>query len=61
MTRKDYVLIAAALKAQQPAPHWDANKRTQYELDCKAVASAFASDNSRFSRERFLAACGLGE
>lgn len=59
MTKKDYVAIAAALKAQQPAIHWDANKRTQYALDCRAVASVFASDNGRFDRQRFYHACGL--
>ena len=58
MTRKD-ILIAAALKRQQPAEHWDANKRCQFGLDVNSIADALASDNPRFDRERFLKACGV--
>lgn len=60
MTRKDYVLIAAALRtsldiseSQTPA-QW-----LQFKQDCRCVAEALLKDNPRFDRERFLKACGL--
>ena len=55
MTRKDYVLIASALKANRDkwvvTPTW---------LDAVySVADALKADNARFDRARFLAACGV--
>lgn len=58
MTRKDYELIAAALKdARLPDP--SSQHAIQHELCCKDVAYALQSDNPRFDRTRFLKACGL--
>ena len=52
MSRKDFVLIAATIKALAIS-----------EGDRKRVAEEFAdtlrSTNSNFKRERFLAACGV--
>lgn len=59
MSRKDYVAVAAAMKANQPAPHWCANKHVQYGQDVNALANVFAAGNPRFDRARFLAACGI--
>ena len=59
MTRRDYELIAAALKSEKPQAHWSANKMIQWQLDCAAIAGALASTNPRFNRNRFLAACGI--
>ena len=59
MTRKDYISLAAALKAQQPASTWDANKHAQYTQDVRAVAEVLAADNPRFDYGRFYKAAGL--
>jgi len=61
MTRKDYVAIAGALKAQRYAyaPHWDANLFRACNDNAKAIAEVLASDNPRFDRQRFLDACGV--
>ena len=64
MTRKDYELIAAAVKecrsTQNQAYYglWCADDRT---LDTVAgvLAEKLAADNPRFDRERFLQACGV--
>ena len=48
LSRKNYVAIAAALKASQASIE-----------TVKAVAEVFEQDNPRFDRDRFLsAACG---
>jgi hypothetical protein len=59
VSRKHFQAIADAFKEQKPADHWDANKRTQWELDVKAVAKALATMNPRFNFSRFIAACGF--
>ncbi len=59
MTRKDYIVIAAAFKAQQPPSTWDANKHAQYTLDVRGVAQALAKDNPRFNYGWFYEAAGL--
>jgi hypothetical protein len=50
--------MARLLKEQKPEPHWDANKRTQWELDVQAMATFCKTMNPAFDREKFLAACG---
>jgi hypothetical protein len=62
MTRKDYVLIAAALA--RPIDAFDTPLETHaascaWAQACDNVADALAKDNSRFDRERFLTACGV--
>lgn len=59
MTRKDYIALAAALKAQQPASTWCSDKHAQYTLDVRGVAEALANDNPRFNYGRFYEAAGL--
>ena len=65
MTKKDYILIAAALKrsALPLAPEWTLEAVLRYQQGNKAaiyqVAEALATDNTRFDRGRFLAACGV--
>ncbi len=55
MTRKDYVLIAAAIKAASAAPGYpERNAFVAFSL-----ADALATDNPRFDRVRFLKACGV--
>jgi hypothetical protein len=63
MTRKDYILIAAALKeARAQTPVTD-NINHTFELlgnstAARVIAHALAKDNPRFDRERFLEAAG---
>ena len=57
MTRKDYQLIAGALKDALGAvdhPH-----RTGAVLAAQELAYRLRDDNPRFDRKRFLEACGL--
>lgn len=54
MTRKDYRLLASHI----------ANGVRWGHIDCAGVhdiADALQSDNERFSRSRFLEACGVDE
>jgi hypothetical protein len=60
MTRKDFELIAAVLKAKSP---WIKDCRPPYreivgEL-AKDFATMCAAQNPRFDRTRFLKACGV--
>ena len=65
MTRKDYILIAAALRnahdairQKEPAEcHDDMLDGIGYAADY--LVDALANDNPRFDRARFLAACGV--
>jgi len=66
MTRKDYVLIAAALKAARdgydyiPALEFEGSPiETALNDAAGAIAAALARDNPRFDRERFLKAAGV--
>ena len=59
MTRKDYILIAAALA--RPIKPFSTSAQTHaalitWEDTCRHVADALARDNPRFDRERFLKA-----
>lgn len=57
MTRKDYVLLAAALHRTKPEVNCDLT--AQWEIDVRAIATALANTNPRFDRARFLEACGV--
>jgi hypothetical protein len=64
MTRKDFVLIAAALKDSRPvSPMWPASAREAANevIDRASVrfCNELAATNPRFDRERFLKACGV--
>ncbi len=59
MTKKHFEALAFELKAERPGDGWDPNKRVQWELDVKAVASVAGRFNPAFDRGRFLKACGL--
>lgn len=58
MTRKDFELIAAALKNSKPLPELPANQHG-WRNAVHAVANALADENPRFDHERFLAACNI--
>jgi hypothetical protein len=60
MTRKDYELIAYAIKLSErtggvhvQTPEW-----VQWHDTADCIADALQGDNPRFDRARFLAACG---
>jgi hypothetical protein len=69
MTRKDYVLIAETLR--NDAAHlnhgkhyndmaaWERGAFDQWNTTVLAISGALASENPRFDRSRFLAACGV--
>jgi len=57
MTRKDYQLIAAALKDALSA--FDHPKRAGAVLAAQELAYRLRDDNPRFDRKKFLEACGL--
>jgi hypothetical protein len=60
MTRKDYVLIADAIKNSRD--NWEGfTPEAQEAIDglARSLASKLAGDNPRFNRETFLTACGV--
>lgn len=61
MTRKDFELIARALKQGTDfAVYRDSERaRTQHALQCSAMAHQLMFCNANFNRVRFLQACGL--
>lgn len=68
MTRKDYVILAAALRATHPcaAPSGQltltsAAESSLWARTVRSVATALGRDNPRFDLQRFLRACGAPE
>lgn len=62
MTRKDYVLIAEAIKRAHDGDVGNLprdNVRTGAFEAAHAIACALRRDNPRFERARFMAACGF--
>jgi len=53
VSKKHFIALADALRAQRPAYHWDANKRVQWDLDVKAIADVCAASNPAFNRSRW--------
>lgn len=58
MTRKDFVLIAATLKACNSEELNNA-QHTQWVCTVHRFADALATTNANFDRARFLKACGI--
>jgi len=62
MTRKDYVLIAAAIKARRDLAS-AARRSSEFlggiDAAAETIAAALALDNQRFDLERFIKACGV--
>ena len=55
MSKKHFIALADALRAEKPGENWNPNKMVQWELDVKAIANVCAHSNPRFNRERWLA------
>ena len=58
MTRKDYVLIAAAMLGSKPRKYEGICCKTAWLCDCDALVDALEADNDRFDKVIFLKACG---
>ncbi len=58
--KRHYEAIARALQEACPEPHWDANKRAQFDVTVSRLCDAFKRDNAAFNRDRFIAACQPG-
>lgn len=58
MTRKDYVLIADAIKWQMENST-SAEQQQGVKFTAGELAWRLAQENPRFDRERFLTACGV--
>lgn len=65
MTRKDYVLLAAALKAARDRLTGPSQEVDGIDYAAMDIADALAADNPRFDRDRFLrdagSLCAIGE
>ena len=59
-SKRHYEAIALVFQAEKPGKNWDANKHVQWELLRNSMARLFASDNSAFKWDRFIAACEPG-
>ena len=62
MTKKDYVLIAEAMRNVD----YLLSNRNTFSFDvfpviCNIVANSLSSNNPRFDRNKFLTACGVKE
>jgi hypothetical protein len=60
MTRKDYQLIASALKESREDCITEL-ARLGVQVTAIKIAKALKRDNSRFNEDRFLDACGIPE
>jgi hypothetical protein len=56
MSKKDYILLAAALRESEPT--YD-EARPSWVATCNNVANALGRQRAQFDRARFLAACGV--
>lgn len=63
MTKKDYKLIAGALRSSRPLIGGTVYKRTQlakqWESDVVEIAKVLANANPRFNYDKFCKECGL--
>lgn len=66
MSKKDYILLAQALKNGQPdsrliQPEYWQTACTQWKITVKFLSDSLAQDNPRFNRAKFLQACGYND
>jgi hypothetical protein len=60
MSRKDYRLLASAIRSAIDVTHWiDPSPQAGVADAARKIADAIASDNGKFDQTRFLAACGV--
>lgn len=58
MTKKDYIVIAQALKETQGYRHMN---KYLYGATCNNLAEHMKADNPRFDRMAFFKACGISD
>lgn len=70
MSKKDYILLAQALKDSKPVNipkfladlpetvKWGQGTIDQWKMDVEMITLTLAQQNPRFNRDRFLHACG---
>jgi len=54
MSKKDFIKLADALRAQKPQPNWSKNKMVQWRLDVNAISDVCLSQNPNFKPSRWL-------
>lgn len=63
MTKRDFELIAAALKSARPPAHLQEPELALVDLSLDNLARDFAdrlkATNAQFNRDKFLRACGV--
>ncbi len=57
MTRKDYIVLAEALRSTKPSVTSSWQHDEQWELDVVAIAEALKRDNPRMNYDKFFTAC----
>ncbi len=55
MSKKHFIALADALRAEKPEPHWCANKHAQWNQDVQAIARACRAANPSFDEDRWIA------
>jgi len=58
MTKKDYILLAEALRSSAPASK---KNYSQWVAAVQSITRALATDNPRFNADKFIRACGVHE
>lgn len=68
MSKKDYILLAQALKDSKPENLLSVQTTndmkigiTMFLRTCENIANKLAQDNPRFNRAKFLTACGYND
>lgn len=59
MTKRDYILLAAALRNAKPAYERGHDAHLAWMASCCAVCDVLGRSNARFDTDRFLTACGI--
>ena len=59
MTKKDYELIASAIKQFKDWWNIDSKPSKTMRLFAEEISNALASKNPRFDKQKFLKACGV--
>lgn len=59
MTKKDYILIAEAIKKTSDSAKGNLSEECAVQATACNIADVLERDNTRFDRSRFLEACGV--